>query len=582
MRTDHPGEPHPQRASRRPADRDAASAQQARRSLEDIAREDYGLDRLRPGQVEAMRALSTGRDVLAVMPTGYGKSAIYQVVGSQLPGPTVVVSPLIALQSDQVAGIEEAPDAPEAVAVNSAQSAAENDDAWRAITGEDAEFLFLLPEQHASERVLQRVADLRPSLFVVDEAHCVSSWGHDFRPAYLTLADAVERLGHPRVVALTATAAPPIRAEILERLGMRDPVLVAGGFDRPNLFLDVRRETSAEALRRAVLEDVAELAGGSGTGLVYVARRRDAETYAAALTQRDIRAVAYHAGLTGDQRESAQHAFDTGSAEVVVATSAFGMGIDKPDVRFVVHAAPPGSLDSYYQEIGRAGRDGDPATVVLHFRPEDLALRRFFSSMTAPAEDLVAALDAMGDGSASMSALRAAAGLSPRRATAVVNLLVEVGAAERRGRRLVRLRGVSAAEAAERATAHVEARERVERSRVEMMRGYAETTGCRREFLLGYFGEAYDPPCGTCDNCLTGQVSEPASATGPGDFRPQESVVHDTFGTGTVMSVEDDRVTVFFPDHGYRTLAREHVVRQGLLERARADDGGSLGPPSGC
>lgn len=543
--------------------------------LEQIARDEYGLQRLRPGQLAAITALTQGHDVLAVMPTGYGKSAIYQIAGSRLSGTTVVVSPLIALQNDQLAGIQDAPDAPLAVAVNSAQSKAQNDEAWREAEA-DAEFLFLSPEQLANEQVLERVDGLRPALFVVDEAHCVSSWGHDFRPAYLALGAAIERLRHPRVLALTATAAPPVRDEIIERLGMRDAKLIARGFDRPNLNLDVRRHITAADLRRAVLDHVTELAGeahGTGTGLLYVARRKDAETYADALAARGVPAVAYHAGMNSQARQEAQRAFDDGSVDVVVATSAFGMGIDKPDVRFVVHAAPPGSVDSYYQEIGRAGRDGEPATVALRYRPEDLSLRRFFSAMQLAEDDLLAVLAAVQQGAASASALRRQTGLSARRVTAAVNLLEQVGAVNRRQRDLVATGRLTPPEAVEQATQYVDARERVEKSRVEMMRGYAETTGCRRAFLLGYFGEQYEPPCAGCDNCLSGEVTSSAAEDGAGDFGTQEQVRHEKFGRGTVMHTEADRLTVFFPDFGYRTLDRDHVVSEGILTEVNEPDG---------
>ncbi len=546
----------------------------AGQQLEDIARDEYGLQRLRPGQLAAITALTQGHDVLAVMPTGYGKSAIYQVAGSHLRGTTVVVSPLIALQNDQLAGIRDAPDAPRAVAVNSAQTDARNDEAWQ-LAEAGAEFIFLSPEQLANDKVLERVNSVRPSLFVVDEAHCVSSWGHDFRPAYLALGAAIERLGRPRVLALTATAAPPVRDEIIERLGLRDATLIARGFDRPNLNLDVRRHITAADLRRGVLENVTELAteaSGTGTGLLYVARRKDAETYADELTARGVPAVPYHAGLSDQARQDAQQAFDDGSADVVVATSAFGMGIDKPDVRFVVHAAPPGSVDSYYQEIGRAGRDGRPANVVLHYRPEDLSLRRFFSAMQVAEDDLLAVLTAVQQGRGTASAVRRQTGLSARRVTSAVNLLEQVGALDRRQRNLVANRDVRPQDAVEQATRYVAARERVEKSRVEMMRGYAETTGCRREFLLGYFGEQYEPPCQGCDNCLAGEVVPGAQVEDADDFGTHEQVRHDKFGQGTVMHTEADRLTVFFPDFGYRTLDRDHVVSEGILTSADATD----------
>ncbi|MDQ3898136.1 MAG: RecQ family ATP-dependent DNA helicase, partial [Actinomycetota bacterium] len=255
-----------------------------------LARRTFGFEHLRPGQEEAIRAAAAGRDTLAVLPTGAGKSAIYQLAALIIPGPTVVVSPLIALQRDQVqALLASGVDAAEA---NSHVRAAERREAFESFGAGDLEFLFLAPEQLANPDVLAETAAAKPSLLVVDEAHCISSWGHDFRPDYLRLGAVAEALGRPPILALTATAAPPVRAEIVERLGLRDPLIVVRGFDRPNISLAVLRFTDADAKRAALLERVVEAAANPGVGIVYVATRRIAEEVAAALAERGVRAEA--------------------------------------------------------------------------------------------------------------------------------------------------------------------------------------------------------------------------------------------------------------------------------------------------
>ena len=275
------------------------------------------------------------------MPTGYGKSAIYQVAAQYLHSatgrPAVVVSPLIALQEDQLDGLaaDLGPDA--AVAINSSHSDAEVEAAWQAAESGTAAFLYLAPEQLAKDTTVERLARLGVSLFVVDEAHCVSSWGHDFRPDYLGLGAVRERLGNPPAAALTATASPPVRDEIVERLGMKDPLVLVHGFDRPNISLDVVRHHGDKDKRSAVLHQVAGLAR-DGQGLVYAATRKDTEKYAAKLAAEGLRAEAYHAGLAAAERERIHELFLADGLDVVVATTAFGMGIDKPTVRFVVHA----------------------------------------------------------------------------------------------------------------------------------------------------------------------------------------------------------------------------------------------------
>ncbi|MCO1577553.1 RecQ family ATP-dependent DNA helicase [Crossiella sp. SN42] len=532
--------------------------------LSRVAAEKFGWPELRPEQLRAMALLMAGHDVLAVLPTGAGKSAIYQVPALLLAGPTVVVSPLIALQRDQVDGIAGS-GAPAAVAVNSALRAAERDQAWRSLRAGEAEYLFLAPEQLAKEDLVAELAGLGVSLFVVDEAHCVSAWGHDFRPDYLRLAPVIARLGRPRVLALTATAAPPVRADIAERLGLREHREVVTSFDRPNLTLSVRRCADEAARRAAVLARAAEPV--RGRGLVYTASRKDAEQYAADLAAAGVRAAGYHAGMKAADRDRVQERFTAGELDVVVATSAFGMGIDLPDVRFVLHAAMPESVDSYYQQIGRAGRDDEPAEVVLFHRPQDAALQRFLTSSPPQADTLAEVARAIEDHDGPLPPGEPAE-LPPARRTRAVNLLAEAGAVNTGADGHVEYAdpGLTPEQAVARATATAEARQRLLRSRVRMMSGYAETTGCRRQYLLGYFGEAHDGGCRACDNCLSG-VAEPRPAEDP-EFPPNSAVRHREWGHGVVVSAEGDRLTVLFDEQGYRTLSLAAVRERNLLSAA--------------
>ncbi|NUL45276.1 ATP-dependent DNA helicase RecQ [Cellulosimicrobium funkei] len=531
-----------------------------------LAREVFGWDELRPSQVEAVEAALAGRDVLAVMPTGYGKSAVYQLAGVLAEGPCVVVSPLIALQSDQRDGLNElaAGAGTRAVAINSSLSARDQERAWQSVEDGEVTFLFLTPEQLAKDDVLARVREVRPAFLAVDEAHCVSAWGHDFRPDYLRLGAARHRMGSPTIIALTATASTPVRQEIVEGLGLDDPLVIALGFDRPNLHLAVERHHEDGDKRESVLE---QAAGLPHPGLLYTATRRDAEDYAARLGDRGLAVRAYHAGQKAAERDQTLQLFLEGSLDVVVATSAFGMGIDKADVRFVVHADVTDSLDTYYQEAGRAGRDGQGARVVLNYRSEDLGLRSFFGSHQADQEvvDAVVREFRRADSPLPLTHLKRAVAVSGRRVTGTVNLLQAAGAVTSSRRGLALVEGVGPKTAARLAEETAERMERIDGSRLEMMRGYAETDGCRRQYLLGYFGEELADPCGNCDACDEGTAEDLTHEDA--EFPLQSAVEHRDWGPGLVMSVDDDRVTVLFREQGYRTLSLEAVREQGLLTR---------------
>jgi ATP-dependent DNA helicase RecQ len=537
-----------------------------------VARERLGFDELRPGQLESIESVLDGRDTLCVMSTGSGKSAIYQLAGMLIDGPTVVISPLIALQRDQMDAVDARTDGFEAATLNSTLSERRRGELLDDVEDEEIEFVLLAPEQLANEEVLDRLRSSGVSLFVVDEAHCVSQWGHDFRPDYLRVGPAIEALGHPPVLALTATAAPPVRDEILELLGMRRPNVVVRGFDRPNLRLEVQRFHDASKKHGALVERVREVAGAGGTpGIVYCATKRAAEELAAELRDLGVRADVYHGGLSAKKRERRQQAFmESDGIDVMVATIAFGMGIDKPDIRFVFHHDVSDSVDSYYQEIGRAGRDGEPAEAVLFYRQQDLGLRRFFASGGVKGDEILQVARALRERRGSVRPIELAEDLplSDTKIATTVQHLVDAGfAAVDDGGGVRALRdGVDLREAVERAAEAEEHRQAFDRSRVEMMRSYAESDGCRRAFLLGYFGERYEPPCGNCDVCdEKGDAVRVNQSAGP--FRVGDRVTHRSWGAGTVGQIEEDQITVTFDSVGYKTLNLDLVLERGLLDR---------------
>ena len=539
-----------------------ASAETIRR----VAKEVFGYDELRPGQLEAIESVLAGRDTLAVMSTGSGKSAIYQIAGLLIEGSTVVVSPLIALQRDQVDDLSEHA-AGGAAQLNSTVSKSKRDEALAELAEDALEFLFLAPEQLANADVLDELAIAQPSLLVVDEAHAISEWGHDFRPEYLRIGAAAEALGRPTIIALTATAAPPVREEIVERLDLQDPSLIVRGFDRPNIYLAVERFYDDHHLRKGLIERVI---ASSPPGIVYSATRKSAEILAAELADHGVRAEAYHGGLRPKLRDEVQERFMTDQLDCVVATTAFGMGVDKANVRWVFHSAPADSLDSYYQELGRSGRDGKPAESVLFYRPEDLGVRRFFAGAGQVGEEeleKVAFMVEIAGAPVEPTDLQEEANLSQSKLTTAISRLEDAGAVEvlPSGEIAEAEEAPALEEAVAEALRIEEHRRTFDRSRVEMMQGYAETSECRRAFILSYFGEPYQPPCGNCDNCLSGRSMAP-----PDDvpFAVGARVRHGSWGEGVVQRYDDSSVVVLFDDVGYKTLAIAVVVERGLLEPA--------------
>jgi len=346
--------------------------------------EHFGFDTLRQGQEEALRPVLAGRDALVVMPTGAGKSLVYQLAALMGDGVTVVVSPLIALMKDQVDALRARGVA--AAYVNSSQTQTEQREALDDLKRGRLRLVYAAPERLRVPSFVRALREARVGLLAVDEAHCVSQWGHDFRPDYLAIGDAREAMGNPPCVGLTATATPRVQDDIAHQLALDDPARVVTGFNRPNLFFDVRSTPTAKLKRQALKTFLAEQAGDAG--LIYVATRKECEDLARFIRDEVGRPCeAYHAGLPDRERSEVQEQFVAGTLDLVVATNAFGMGVDRADVRFVAHWSIPSNLESYYQEAGRAGRDREPAQAVLFYAPQDRQLKEWFIDQGVPTLD---------------------------------------------------------------------------------------------------------------------------------------------------------------------------------------------------
>jgi ATP-dependent DNA helicase RecQ len=470
----------------------------------------FGFPEFRPGQREAVDAVIAGRDVLAVMPTGSGKSLCYQLPGLLLDGVTLVVSPLIALMEDQHASLRNR--GLEGVEMLTSSMAPEAVAAALDRIGEGAaRLVYVAPERFSSRRFLDAIGAADVARLAVDEAHCLSEWGHDFRPDYLRLADVRERLGSPPTIALTATATARVAKDIVSALGLRDPVMPRTGFDRPNLsfwVVPVAGDHAKPAVLRSLLD-----ADDALPAVVYCGRRRTCEEVAEELAAGGLRAAAYHAGLAGDARTATLERFLAGELDVVAATTAFGMGIDKADVRSVVHWALPASPEEYYQQAGRAGRDGLPARCTLLYSPRDKGLIVYFINRAKlDGGDLEAVhrrlAERADDSGLFRVSEREVPGDEPRAAVAA---LERAGALELFPAQAGRLTGrlADARLSRRHLAAAMIAGKRVERQRWDRLRavdGYATTEGCRREALLGYFGdrpaEPRPDPC--CDSCAGG------------------------------------------------------------------------------
>lgn len=346
--------------------------------MREALRSYFGYEAFRPHQEEVVRAVLAGRDSFTVMPTGGGKSLCYQLPAVLLPGVCVVVSPLISLMKDQVDAAQAA--GIRAAAFNSASSAAEKRSVWEGLRGQNLDLLYVSPERLRVPGFADFLKECRIAFFAIDEAHCISAWGHDFRPDYLALSELAKAFPQTPLAAFTATATLRVERDIVERLGLRRPLLTRASFNRPNLFYQVTPKLDIE---RQLLEFIEERQGESG--IIYRTTRKDVEATAAFLKKRGIAAVAYHAGLPDAERTAAQESFRRDECAVIAATIAFGMGIDKPNVRFVIHGDLPKNLESYYQETGRAGRDGEPARCALFYGRADIAqLMRFAEGMEDP------------------------------------------------------------------------------------------------------------------------------------------------------------------------------------------------------
>ncbi len=622
-----------------------------------LAARRFGIHSFRPGQALAIRNVIAGIDTLAVMPTGAGKSLCYQLPALELDGVTLIVSPLIALMKDQHDKLDSL--GIEVLRLDSTLTPREEATTLARLSENRPCIAYVTPERLTEARFRERLAKVRVALFVVDEAHCISQWGHDFRPAYLSLGAAVRAIGRPPVLALTATAPPKVKDDILSQLGITDASVIDIGLDRPNLRYHVV-QASSERKKQALLLRLLERQ--PGCGIIYAATVKTVDALADFLNAQGVASGRYHGRMRSKDRERVQSDFmDRSSPRIMVATNAFGLGVDKPDIRFVIHYNFPGSLESYYQEAGRAGRDGQPANCVMLFQPEDKRIQSFFlggryptpeqtravadaliqlarAAALAPAAAIatdgvpgavpggvVEAIDVdaavtvaygspeaalVGSPTIDLKDIAERAEAPAKKARVVLSFLKEIGLArEAPGTRFAPTTDEPPSlEALARATARYDQKRQQDRARLAAILRYTQSSLCRAQLMVAYFGYQGGPVCGVCDNCLiakqhvddasgaSARIARAAALTTRRDTastetkrdlmaealrrqaRPTESrgralkiersrklpsvsgldkgdlVRHPSWGEGEVVSVIGDTACAFFPAHGEKRL----------------------------
>jgi ATP-dependent DNA helicase RecQ len=548
-----------------------------RNTITKLLRSVFGMERLRDGQQRVIDSVLDGKDTLAIMPTGSGKSLCYQIPAKILKGTTIVVSPLISLMKDQLEKLEQL--GVRAVQVNSTLSADEESAALEGIGDGSTEIVFCTPERLSVPAFLAVLKKVEIALVVIDEAHCISQWGHDFRPAYLEMAASIDALGRPPVLALTATATDDVVEDIARQLGRPRLNIVNTGIYRPNLHYNVVQVVNAREKIGAALRIVRD---SNGCGIIYAATVKAAEEMLEALREAGESATLYHGKLPARERKENQDLFMEGERRIMVATNAFGMGIDKSDTRFVIHLQVPANLEAYYQESGRAGRDGKDAWCTLLFLQDDKRIQQFFLVKHYPdAAELAAVYEAVaelaGEGPVTFERIDDALEELAASKIKICLKLLKDGCLLRQNRSLAYTMGKAERSPAlfdELAQVYAQKQER-DREALEQMVSYAVSGFCRWKVLLDYFGDAVPgfEKCCRCDNCLNPPAAlelepirddefdrEPDAPAPAPLFDIGAKVRVPKYDVGTVQAVAGDEITIEFPDHTSRTFMADFVA----------------------